>query len=180
MDTAQKLFRLKIQPIATYGLQHFWDCLSVESFRSLDRVKTAFLKRALQVSKYSRNRLVYLLSSAQPLSVDLVASGAFPKTAAYNVHYAEIEHKQLEVEISFFSTPAMNSETWKSSSQQMRHVNTRFACHGFHHRICRRTYFHEAGASCECRLCGMCPIGQYHLLDCSARVRSLNNYATDK
>src|SRR6266481_9823103 len=59
VDTALKLFKLKIAPIATYGVNVIWTYLTVKNLVDLDKLLPFFLKRVLGVSLYARNRLVY-------------------------------------------------------------------------------------------------------------------------
>ena len=46
METAQRLFRLKITPIATYGLEIIWEYLTKRDFMELERIKAMFLKES--------------------------------------------------------------------------------------------------------------------------------------
>ncbi|KAJ4431276.1 hypothetical protein ANN_19873 [Periplaneta americana] len=51
-------------------------------------------------------------------------------------------------------TPAMNTEEWKKPNFELRHVFTRTAAHGFHHRICAKRGYHSASEQCICTLLG--------------------------
>jgi hypothetical protein len=55
IDTAIKLFYIKIAPIASYGITIIWLYLKHSDFKILESVKSMYLKRVLSVSKYSRN-----------------------------------------------------------------------------------------------------------------------------
>ena len=62
----------------------------------------------------------------------------------------------------------------------LRHLVTRMAVHGFHHKICLRLTksFHEPGPDCVCELCDM-PCARYHALECKNRGRSLIKFYTE-
>src|SRR5690606_7105199 len=94
VKTALDLFALKILPIAAYGVRHTWNYLSESDFYTLDTVKAAFIKRTLGISKFSRNRLVYLMADCQPMSVDLQQSLNLPKTEAFLRYFQKEDMKQ--------------------------------------------------------------------------------------
>ena len=62
METALRLFRLKITSIATYGLEIIWEYLTKRDFMELERIKATLLKKAMCLSKYTPSRLVYELT----------------------------------------------------------------------------------------------------------------------
>src|SRR5690606_22826929 len=174
-----RLFQMKVLPIATYDIEYVWDYIPKKGLRLLDKVKTTFLKRTLGVSKYSKDRLIYLLVDCQPLTVDIKQLHSLPETLAYLRHKEEIEQKQNEVPYEFYSTPAMTTSEWKNAEFKLRHCLTRHACHGFHYKICAKTGYHqEAFQDCRCKLCDAA-IGTYHLLDCPRRTMSLSEYSQD-
>ncbi|KAJ4425318.1 hypothetical protein ANN_29065 [Periplaneta americana] len=70
----------------------------------------------------------------------------------------------------------MNTEEWKKPNFELRHVFTRTAAHGFHHRICAKRGYHSASEQCICTLCGH-SCSQYHILTCQARTETLTFYA---
>jgi len=76
VETAHSLFKLKIQPIITYGLQHIWKYLTPASLCVIDGVKAAFVKRTLGISRMSSSRLAYLMADTQPLVIDLLRNNA--------------------------------------------------------------------------------------------------------
>jgi hypothetical protein len=47
LDTAMKLFSVKITPILTYGLEQIWDHLTVNDLTTLENVKATYLERTL-------------------------------------------------------------------------------------------------------------------------------------
>src|SRR5699024_6155254 len=101
------------------------------------------------------------------------------QTPALSQFLRDHERKQLEIPASFYESFAMLQNTWKQPDRPLRHVLTRFAAHGFHHKICRISRFHEAGsADCRCTLCGATQINNNDLLRCTSNQHSLTDYAS--
>jgi hypothetical protein len=61
LTTAIKLFQLKVNPVATYGLANIWVHLKKQLER-LEKLKATFPKKTLCLSKYTPSRLVYELT----------------------------------------------------------------------------------------------------------------------
>jgi hypothetical protein len=59
LNTAMKLFRAKIMPILTYGLELIWEHLSLKNLTTLESVKSIFLNKATGTPKYTPSRLAY-------------------------------------------------------------------------------------------------------------------------
>ncbi|KAJ4451104.1 hypothetical protein ANN_02543 [Periplaneta americana] len=97
---------------------------------------------------------------------------------AYEAHVRDREEKAADVDQEFLQTPAMNTEEWKKPNFELRHVFTRTAAHGFHHRICAKRGYHSASEQCICTLCGH-SCSQYHILTCQARTETLTFYAKE-
>ena len=57
LDTAMKLFRAKILPTLSYGIEIIWPHLTVANLEIMERVKALYLKRALRLSKTTRSQL---------------------------------------------------------------------------------------------------------------------------
>jgi len=156
LKTALELFRLKVEPIAIYGIKYAWETLTLTSLEHLDSVKASFLKRTMSIARNSPNRLVYLLADTQQLTIDIMKSLSLPLTENMRKHVAILETKQINVEMDFFFTPGMNQNAWKESNSPMRHVTTRYSIHGFHHLICKTKRFHDADdipAYVKCVVC---------------------------
>ena len=64
------------------------------------------------------------------------------------------------------------------TNYELRHLVTRMAVHGFHHKICATKYFHKPGPDCACELCDT-PCARYHVLECKNRGRSLIKFCTE-
>jgi hypothetical protein len=100
-------------------------------------------------------------------------------TPVYEELLREIQGKRDLKEESFYSTDAMVNREWTQEENDLRHVMTRFAIHGFHHRICSRKTFHQANqARCICVLCSeQCSIN--HVIECKRRTVSLNQFYSE-
>ncbi|KAJ4427228.1 hypothetical protein ANN_24845 [Periplaneta americana] len=176
--TALRLFYIKIAPIVSYALKKIWVHLTSANLKKLEAVKGSYLKRALQVSRTTQTRLVYLLMDTDFFVRELMTSNGLQPTPAYEAHVRDREEKAAAVDQEFLQTPAMNTEEWKKPNFQLRHVFTRTAAHGFHHRICAKRGYHSASEQCICTLCGH-SCSQYHILTCQARTETLTFYAKE-
>jgi hypothetical protein len=56
LETAMKLFRTKVLPTLTYGLEETWEYLSCKQLQELERLKTRCLRRGLGVSNFALSR----------------------------------------------------------------------------------------------------------------------------
>jgi hypothetical protein len=165
LETASKIFRLIISPCAVYGIRTIWESLNKGNMEMLEGVKMLFLKRVLGVSKFARNRTMYIISGCSSHCEDLVAVYALERTTALNIFLSELESKLGDVDPDIFRTQALNSESWKRPMVELRHVVCRTAAHGFHHHMCLQRVYHEVCESCICRFCGV-HCKRYHYLDC--------------
>jgi len=58
LGTAMQLFRLKVVPTLTYGMELIWEYLPCKQLLELEKLKARYLKRLLEVSQHTRSRLV--------------------------------------------------------------------------------------------------------------------------
>ena len=68
------MFTIKVAPIATYCIQLIWNHLTYSNLKRLEGVKTAYLKRMLCVSKYTPNRITYILADTTFFIEDLMTA----------------------------------------------------------------------------------------------------------
>jgi len=179
VETALKLFDLKISPIISYGLQVIWSHLAPANFTEIEKIKATYLKRCLCLHKSTRNRILYPLCNTGSFVEELRYLFQLRETHAFEEFVTQFYEKQVEINPEFFATPAMCQNIWKQSEQSQRHILTRYSSHGFHHHICTQRGFHEAGLpTCHCGMCGEQFIGTYHLLQCASNTHTLAYYAT--
>jgi hypothetical protein len=167
LATAINLFNIKIAPMATYGLVQCWEFLKLSDFRAIDGVLLTYLKRALGVSRFTKSRLVLLLSEAKLTTEMLVAAHGLPFTPNYLLYLEEWRVKLQEIDPDFLNTSAMTDRDWASPGSCHRSALCRQAVHGFHHVFCVDLTFHDANSGCVCRFCGgLCT--RYHSQACQS------------
>jgi hypothetical protein len=175
IETAIKLFDLKVAPTASYAIEVIWPYLTLKDLENLERVKTRYFKKVLGLSKYNKSRYVYeLVSNEVTLFVtDLRNRFNLPDT---NVYKKFCESKLLNKNMickEFYETETMKNGNWRRGLFPDRHVFTRFACHGYHFLFCKNPMFHyEPNPECECKYCGN-KCEKYHIMNCKARKVSL-------
>ena len=178
INTAMKIFSSKIIPIMTYGIEIFWDSLDKSSLNKIEKVKSTFLKKILCVSKYTPSRLTYQLTGEPFLIEDLRLKMLLPATDAYGKLLDELRDKREAIWLDFYSTEAMVNPEWKGPDYELRHIWTRCAVHGFHHRVCMTKAYHTPAVECICKLCGK-RCDRYHALSCERRP-SLKDLCSDQ
>ena len=71
-----KLFRTKVLPTLTYGLEEVWEFIPDRQLQELESLKPRYLKRVLEVSKFALSRYVYVLAKETFLIEDLRKANA--------------------------------------------------------------------------------------------------------
>ena len=175
LATAMSLFDTTITPVATYGIEIMWEKLTRNDLARLEKVKARFLKRALGVGKYAPSRLVYELARESFFIEDIRNTMLLPTTGPYQELLEERSKKRNEIDLEFYGTSAMLNRTWTQAYQEQRHIVTRLAIHGCHHKICRTQTFHYPSKDCICSLCNQ-ECDRYHLMKCHKRQKSLRDY----
>lgn len=176
ISSALKLFYLKISPIIEYCFSSIFEHLTTSNLHRVDFILFTFLKIICTVSSNSRNRLLLLICDTPTLINVLIKKYNLPETEPYKQYLQNLTEKLSQVEGDFFETPAMTQERWKEPLNENRHIITRHAMHGFHHKICGNKTFHTANDTCTCILCGL-KANQYHLLTCTANTTPLREFA---
>jgi hypothetical protein len=180
ISAALKLFDLKVAPMAHYGIQCIWKYLKTSDFQNLESVKSRYLKRAMNLSKFALSRYTYWLADTTFFVHDIKLKFDLPETDCYKEFMKLQFEKMLDVPLSFFQTHAFSNQSWKGPLFDKRHIFTRFAVHGFHYLICTDKSFHfMATEDCICSLCKG-PCSQHHLATCPKRVLPLEHYAKIK
>ena len=178
LETALKLFELKIDPVATYGLENVWEYLKKGDLAKIEKLKATYLKRVLCLSKFTPSRLVYELAREPFYIEELRLKLLLPATEAYKDLLQELHEKKGEIWEKFYVTDAMTSREWTEGGYELRHTVTRLAVHGFHHKLCNTKSFHDPGPQCICARCGE-QCARYHVLDCKMRPESLVKFCSD-
>ena len=175
VPTALRLFDLKVAPMAAYGAATIWDDLTPACLEQLNRVKATYLKRVLGLHRVARNRLVYLLADTPLFIEELRHRFDLPTTPSFKEVLSTWEAKFADIDADFLNSGAMRSQTWKEGNRSNRHVVTRYAVHGYHHKLCATLGYHEPRDSCRCLRCNqLC--NRYHAAHCGL-VSSLASLA---
>lgn len=149
---ALQVFEGQVKPVVTYGLAIYAPCLSSDSLEKLDRVKTAFLRKALQLPKSSSVERTHNICGERRLCEDLRAKG-------YNFGEETWTRYSDHLELNRQRAPECNNIAWYNSrwmeSDQPRHFVVGYAVTGFHQFLCPTKEFHSSDSQgCKCRLCG--------------------------
>jgi hypothetical protein len=168
VETALKLFGLAISPVASYGIEAIWPYLSVTDLNCLEKTKSRFLKRVLSLSKHTKSRFTYELTETDLFMNDLKNKYNLPETLAYDKFIEQKLVNFAEIHPDFYETPAFLDSNWKKVNIKDRHLFTRYACHGFHHKMCEVSDYHSCATDkCKCKFCQQV-IDIYHLFQCPA------------
>ena len=147
-----------------------WYDFSVRHFELLDCCWFDFYKKVLAVPKCTRNRKVSILVGYPLLSESLVQSGRVLETPAYNQYIKKLEDKLAEIDPSFFDTIALTQDDWRNHCNKKRHLVTRLAVHGFHHKLCKINNCFEPSVNCICKLCSELCQSLNHAITCSFMI----------
>lgn len=179
ISTAMDLFRLKILPVLTYGLELVGEYLTYKQLEELERVKARYLKRILGVPQNARSRLVYELTRETFLIEDLRCELILSTSTSFKQLIQDLHEKKNSIPEDFYATSAMQDRTWMEANHEIRHMKTRLAIHGFHHKVCCNKLFHEPNDECVCVLClELCD--RYHIIKCRNRQKSIVAYSKEK
>ena len=87
---------------------------------------------------------MYALAGTGPFVEDLVDQFNLGTTPALTEFRGTFAKKMREVSQEFYKTAAMTDERWKGPLQDLRHLITRLATHGFHNELCTRRDCHRS------------------------------------
>jgi hypothetical protein len=101
-----------------------------------------FLKKSVRLSKFIPLRLVFAIARESYLLEDLKLKMLLLSVIVYREVMDGRRGKEKEIWEKFYRMTAVMKRKWIGSNYELGHVVTRAAVHGFHHRICRRQYYH--------------------------------------
>ena len=136
------------------------------------------LKRMLCVSKYTPNRITYILANTTFCIEDLMTAHKLVPALQSTRFLEDRGQKSRNVHQGLLNTPAMTSSEWKEANYLLRNLYTRVAAHGLNHRKCETKGFHSPNEGCQCTLCeGLSSM--YHIVECTRGTLTLSYYADD-
>lgn len=178
LDTAIRIFDLKVRPIACYALDSICSFLTCRQLAQLDRVKSLFLKKAIGVHKSASSTLVHEIAATATLTEDLKRNNYIISDNEWTAYKELRDEKKTEATWKYGSDgPAFQSDSWKGSLRKNRHVFTRATVHGFHHLLCCYQECYEPKDDCTCVLCHEENMTLYHVVECKAN-QSLQEFVS--
>lgn len=179
LETALKLFDLKISPIASYGIEIIWPYLSKNDFEKLEKTKSRYIKQLLGLSKVNYSRYVYEITDTDLFVHDLKLKYNLSDSNAFEKFFEGMLVKKTNIRTNFhdkLQTINQNVQ-WKTPCFSDRSIFTRYLCHGYHYIFCTDKSFHyEACDVCICKFCGE-RCSQYHINDCNKKKLKLRDAA---
>jgi len=124
LGTAMQLFRPKVVPTLTYGMELIWEYLTHKKLPELEKMKARYLKRVLEVSEHTRSRLVYELVKETFFVEDLKTFLMLP-TTAYKDALRELNDKKKDIWEDFYMMEAMTNRKWMETNYQLHVINRR-------------------------------------------------------
>lgn len=174
ITTAMRIFQAKINPMITYAFEIIWEKLSKNNLRNIEQVKARYLKLILGLPKNAPSRLAYELSGEMFFLEEIRLHHPYTVNSQ---HVIEERRKKKEmIWEDFYATDAMLYRDWTQPNRELRHLTTRLATHGFHHKICKTTKYHEPSEDCVCSLCEL-SCDRYHIQVCKNRTKSIKEYS---
>ena len=82
------------------------------------------------------SRLVYELARETLFTEDLRMKLLLPATKPYMELLHRSKLKKREIDFDFYAMGAMLERNWMKANQDLGHVVTRYAVHGFHDKVC--------------------------------------------
>lgn len=174
IETAEKLFEIKILPIVTYGLPAFSTHVTHAQLNEIDKVKFTYMKRVLGVHKSASSTACLHMLGWRTLGEDLIQIFNLPNSTVEEYREQRENKNWKFVEQNFTDGPAFTSNCWKKSNQKNRSLICRVTIHGLHHLICKnKKPFHELTESCICNFCDKMCNNKYHVLNCDKTPKHL-------
>jgi hypothetical protein len=172
MQTAIKIYRMKVQPSLTYNLATFSRLLTATHLSSVDRIKAMFLKRCMSLHSNVSNTFTYMMAK-EPTEVEQLAERfAFDPLAMTKYRERLSARRQELLAIMQPLGPAFTSDKWMQAQSKYRSIVTRCSAHGFHHYLCTTPHCYIANDGCICRICSA-PMDRMHILQCTRNGLSL-------
>ena len=180
LSTAKKIFQSKIRPIAEYSLKGIAKYMTTANLLQLDKIKSAFYKKALGLHASVSSTFALALCSEKQYSEQLIDENYDFRSEVIDAYNDNIEDRFLACTAKKFTDgPAFQRNDWMERNRKDRHLTTRATFHGFHHLLCMTSCYDPAAlredSTCTCRICQTHNIDRYHLLACPGLRGSLKD-----
>ena len=153
IETAIKLFELKLLPQVSYGLGRLREHLTIANFRTLEKSFTVFVKRTLRSSK---SRYVYLMADTIPMVETIRARVKGRRTQAFEGFIFSWKEKTSQARVELSGDPILIQRSLRDGpANQRRHIFTRYLAHGYNGHLRQERNSHQAENTCVCRHCGL-------------------------
>jgi hypothetical protein len=161
-----KLFALAVSIVASCVIEAIWSYLTINDLNNLEEPKSRFLKRVLSIEKKRKSRFTYQLVETDLLANDLKYKYNLPDTDEYDKVMVKEIVNFSQIYNNFLKTLAFSDPKRKNLNFKDRHLFTRYACHGFHFKLCKSRVYHiEACEKCKCKFFNQ-KMDTYHLFEC--------------
>ena len=84
--------------MASYGISLIWNQLRAADFRSLDKAKATFQKRAFCLPTSASNTKTFLMAATPRLAKELRKRHGLPATPEYETYQTDFRRKMAEIE----------------------------------------------------------------------------------
>ena len=111
-------------------------------------------KKVVSARMYVIKQHTYTLAYTTFFIEDLMTAHNLVPTLQSTRILEDRRQKSRNEDQGLLDTPAITSSEWKETNYQLRHLYTRVAAHGLHHRIGATKGFHSPNEGCQCTLCG--------------------------
>ena len=149
-----------------YGLAEISSFLSLAHLREIDKIKTSYLKRVLGVHKSSSSTVALMLTSEKSLTEDLMDKLDLRDEIRGQYLQERADKIEERIQDGYLLGPGFQTDRWRGTNQSNRHLISRLTMHGFHHKICFNTSYHNPTSDCICTCCRESCHDRYHILDC--------------
>ncbi|KAJ4432591.1 hypothetical protein ANN_21214 [Periplaneta americana] len=117
-------------------------------------------KNGFDINPSKTMQMVFRMGGRQA-EEDLRTKFLLPATTQEAALKEERQQKRNEVPNDFYATDAMTDRSWTGPNNKIRSAVTRLAVHGYHHKLCKTSNYHDPPPECVCKLCDK-PCARYH------------------
>ena len=133
IETAIKLFELKLVPQVSYGPERLWEHPKMANFRTLGKSLTVFMERTLRLPRSSKSRHVYLMADTIPMVETIRTRVKGRRTQAYEEFIFSWKEETSHARVELSGDPILIQwSLWDGPVNQSRHIPTKYLPLGYH------------------------------------------------